>query len=78
MATDDLQRAFEGLSIERLQRLVDRLEEVSGGRTARRRGVQLLVRRANAVLAYRNVRRRADDRRAGPPQSAVEQEGSRS
>lgn len=116
MTIDDLQRVLEGLSTERLGRLVDRLEEdpnvkvtvgawrpscpmllagcdprtaganlpehrfaavwdqfatteakwwlplPSRARTAQRSDVQLLLRRANAVLAYRSARTRSDDR----------------
>ena len=115
MTVDDLQTAVDGLSTERLTRLVDRLErdpdvKVTVGasrlacpmvlagfnpqraeadqpehrfavvwdqfarsearswirlrrprRTARRADVQLLLRRANAVLAYRSVRDRSGD-----------------
>jgi hypothetical protein len=112
MTLDDLQTALEGLSTERLERLVDRLERdpditvtvgawrpqcpmvIAGfdpvhatanepehcfafvwdhfarpeqrhwiplrsvGGTARRSDVQILLRRANAVLAYRSARER--------------------
>jgi len=119
MTIDDLQRALEGLSTKRLERLVDRLEEdpdvkvtvgawrpgcpmllagfdprtaganlpehrfaavwdefassdrkwwrplSSSARTARCSDVQLLLRRANAVLAYRSARTRSAARCTG-------------
>lgn len=125
MTVDDLQTALEGLSTDRLQRLVTRLERdpdvkvtvgawrprcpmvlagfdprtetpnqpehrfalvwdhfassearwwiplPSAGRTARRSDVQLLLRRANAVLAYRTARANRGDGCSGrAPRSA--------
>jgi len=123
MTIDDLQRALEGLSTERLQRLVDRLEQdpdikvtvgawrprcpmllagfdpqaaganlpehrfaavwdqfassemkwwrplsrARNARTARHSDVQVLLRRANAALAYRSARTHLGDRHAARP-----------
>jgi hypothetical protein len=50
----------------------------STGRAARRSDVQLLLRRANAVLAYRNARERSDDQCEGKLRRASQREGSRS
>jgi hypothetical protein len=50
----------------------------SAGRTARRSNIQLLLRKANAVLAYRNARARSSDRWAGKSGRVSYREGRRS
>ena len=132
MTIDDLQTALDALSTDRLQRLVDRLEQdpdikgtvsawrprcpmvlagfepgdadsnvaersfatvwdqvaaseptwwiplPSAGRTATRSDVQLLLRRANAILACRARRRRPHGRRRDAARHVAQSSGSAS